>query len=253
VFIATVRFLLDPFSILWILILITAILWLLKNERWFRYSFFTLLGWLLISSTPLIPGAALESLEERYEPIRIENLADIDADYHIVVLGGGHGFDDRLPPNSLLSAQALARLNEGIRLHRQLPNSRLLLSGYSSSGRTSQAEMLQQTAILLGVDEGNTLLQKEPANTWQEARVYSERYGNSHPVILVTSASHMPRAVGAFERFGVEPAPSPTHYRIKKDFRKRRSLRSWMPSQRNMEHLRVAHYEYAALFRDNLR
>jgi len=248
-----IKFLLDPFILFCILFLLCVLFWILKKEVILKWLLGISVFWFLIISTPLVPTTFLNSLEDRYKPLLIKDVENKELEYHIIVLGGGHGFDDRLPPNSLLSTQALARLSEGIRLHRQLPNSKLVLSGSTSSERTTQAEMLQQTAILLGVDEGNTLLQKEPANTWQEAKVYSERYGNSHPVILVTSASHMPRAVGAFERFGVEPAPSPTHYRIKKDPRKRRFLRSWLPSQRNMEHLRVAHYEYAALFRDSLR
>jgi len=250
-----IKFLIDPFNILLLLVILSFSARFFNLKIPFKWLLIVTLSWFLIISTPLIPSLVLDSLESRYVPLKIEQFSkqELETVYHIVVLGGGHSFDDRLPPNSLLSTQALARLSEGIRLHRQLPNSKLLLSGYSSSGRTTQAEMLQQTAILLGVDEGNTLLQKEPANTWQEAKVYSERYGGSHQVILVTSAAHMPRAFGAFERFGVEPVPSPAHYRIKIDPQNRWSVTAWLPSQRNIEHLRVALNEYAALFRDSLR
>jgi len=250
-----IKFLIDPFNILLFLVMLGFLAGFFKFRTSFKWLLIVTLSWFLIISTPFIPYLVLDSLESRYVPVNTDQISEQElmAEYHIVVLGGGHGFDDRLPPNSLLSAQALARLSEGVRLHRQLPNSKLVLSGYSSSGRTTQAEMLQQTAILLGVDEGNTILQKEPANTWQEAKIYSERFGDRYPVILVTSAAHMPRAAGAFERFGVVPLPSPAHYRIKKDPLRRWAVTSWLPSQRNMEHLRVALNEHAALFRDRLR
>ena len=167
--------------------------------------------------------------------------------YDIVVLGGGHGYDERLPPNSLLSTQALARLAEGIRLQRELPNSRLVLSGYSASGRTPQAEMLKRTALLLGVDPEAIATQPEPGNTTEEAMVYSEKFGVETPVILVTSASHMPRAVGVFQHFNIRVIPSPTHYRIKESQKNR-----WFgwPSINNIAILNSGLNEYAAITRD---
>ena len=207
------------------------------------------MAWFLIISTPFIPILLLDSLENRFEPVNTSTLEQPGAEYDIVVLGGGHGFDDRLPPNSLLSLNALSRLNEGIRLHRELANSRLVLSGYSSSGRTTQAEMLQKTAILLGVDEERTIIQTEPANTWQEANVYSERFGDSYPVILVTSAVHMPRAMLVFERNGISAIASPANYRLKGSHRKKRL---GLPSTGNIAYMRSALNEYAALIREKI-
>lgn len=179
-------------------------------------------------------------------PISVENLDDKDVEYHIVVLGGGHGFNERLPANSLLSNQALVRLNEGIRLHRQLPNSYLVTSGSKGSTPVSQAELLRQTAILLGVSGERVMVQEEPYNTFTEAAAYSRKYAGKHPVILVTNASHMPRAVMVFESFGVEVTPSPANYHIKEapGFR-------WFgfPSTRNIGYLKSAFYEYIAILR----
>lgn len=205
------------------------------------------IGWFLISSTPLVPNILLNSLEDRYEPLYTEQLTDREAKYHIVILGGGHGFDDRLPPNSLLSTQALMRLSEGIRLHNQLPNSKLVLSGFSSSGRTTQAEMLRNTALLLGVDEESTIMQTEPGNTYEEAKIYSERFGNRYPVIVVTSAAHMPRAMLVFRNFGIEPVASPTHYRLKGSWKK---IKFGLPTMGNLSNMRTGLSEYAAIFRE---
>jgi uncharacterized SAM-binding protein YcdF (DUF218 family) len=220
-------------------------------NRGFRWLLVAAFSWLLIISTPLLPNFILDSLESRYVPVNVDQFDDqqLKAEYHIVILGGGHGFDDRLPPNSLLSLQALARLSEGIRIHNQLPNSTLVLSGYSSSGRTTQAEMLQQSAILLGVDPGSTLIQPEPGNTYEEGKVYSERFAGQCEVILVTSAAHMPRAVGVFSYFGIDVIPSPAHYRLIGNNRIK-----WFgfPSIDNISKFRTGVNEYAALLRDSI-
>jgi uncharacterized SAM-binding protein YcdF (DUF218 family) len=245
-----IKFIIDPFNILLFLILLSFVSIWRKQRALSKWLSITIL-WFLIISTPLVPGLILNSLENRYPPITAEQLsvAETDGQYHIVVLGGGHGFDDRLPPNSLLSTQALARLSEGIRIHIQLSNSILVLSGYSSSGRTTQAEMLQQTAVLLGVDPEKTITQKEPANTYEEGKVYAERFAGSKKVILVTSAAHMPRAVGVFHHFGINVMPSPAHFRIIGGQRIK-----WIgfPSIRNISLFRTGLNEYAALVRDSI-
>lgn len=239
-----VKFFIDPFNIFWLLLLVTAAVWLMKKKRLLRWLAASTLVWFLLISTPLLPNAVLNSLEDRHNPIYINELTDREADYHIIVLGGGHGFDDRLPANSLLSDNARGRLMEGIRLHRQLPNSKLILSGFSSSGGTTQAEMLQKSAVSMGVDKTNTILQKEPGNTYEEAEIYTETYDNTYPVILVTNAAHMQRAMNVFLHFGADPLASPTNYRLKGS---RKYIWAGLPSMSNIENLRVGINEYVGI------
>jgi uncharacterized SAM-binding protein YcdF (DUF218 family) len=239
-----IKFLIDPFAIFWLLLLIILGAWFFKKRRLLRWLVMISALWFLIISTPFVPTLVLNSLESRFTPIYIKEISNIEAEYHIIILGGGHGFDSRLPANSLLSRTALGRLNEGIRLHRQLPNSRLVLSGYSSSGRTTQAEMMRQTALLLGVKEKATILQNAPENTREEVEIYVENYGNTYPVILVTDAAHMPRAMRTFVHQGIEPLASPTNYRLRGSWK-----RKWigLPSTGNIENLRMGIYEYVGM------
>ena len=241
-----IKDLLDPFNILWFMVLIGTICLLLKKNSTVRRIFIGAGIWFLVISTPFLPTLLLDSLERQYEPVLPGQLSDSAISYHIIVLGGGHGFDDRLPANSLLSLTALSRLNEGIRLHRQIPKSTLILSGYSSSGRTTQAEMLRNTALLLGVEESNILIQTKPGNTLEEAQVYAEKYSGDEQIILVTSAVHMPRAVMLFERVGINVIPSPANYQLKGSWR-----HVWfgLPSIDNIKKLRSAIHEYAAILR----
>lgn len=243
-----IKDLLDPFNILWFIVLIGLLCLFFKKRTVARSIFIGAGVWFLVISTPAVPNLVLNSLEQQFEPILVSDLSspDPELEYHIIVLGGGHGFDDRLPANSLLSLNALGRLNEGIRIQRQLPNSTLILSGYSTSDRPSQAEMLRNTALLLGVEMDRTMIQTEPGNTLEEARVYSERFSGDQQVILVTSAVHMPRSVMLFERFGIDVIPSPTNYQIKGNWR---YVRLGLPSMNNVAKLRSAIHEYAAMIK----
>jgi uncharacterized SAM-binding protein YcdF (DUF218 family) len=242
-------FFLDPFNIFLLLLLISAATYYSGRQKLFRGFFLVSMIWILIASTSLIPQNLLLSLEQQYFPLTEEEAKHFDGDVNIVVLGGGHGFNENLPANSLLSLQALARLNEGVRLHRLIPGSKLVLSGYSATGRTTQAEMLGYAADNIGIDREKIILQNEPANTFEEARNYANRYGNQNRVILVTSAVHMPRAAMLFEKCGVEFTASPAHYRIWSPERRK----AWWPMQRNMEYMKKSLNEYVGSLRDGVR
>ncbi len=239
-----VKFLIDPFTIFWVLLAALLIAAVMKKQGVFKWLFTIALLWFLIISTPLIPTLLLHSLEKRYTPIDVSKITDKDAHVSILVLGGGHGFDDRLPANALLSPQALGRLSEAIRLYRQLPNSRLIFSGFSASGRTTQAEMLQNAAEVLGVQKESTSLQEEPANTHQEILTYGQSFPRKNTVILVTSAYHMPRAVLLAQQYELNFIASPANFRLKGS-----RTHQWVgtPSTQNIENLDLALSEYASL------
>jgi len=243
-------FFLNPFNTFLMLALAAGIAGWLKRIVWFRRFAVAAVIWLLISSTGWIPGRLIVSLEYQHLPVSESTLEHLDPEsVYIVVLGGGHGFNEKLPANSLLSENALGRLTEGIRIHHRLPGSRLVLSGYSATGRTTNAEMMMKTALLLGVDGNDILLQNEPAITYEEAKQFAGVYQNGQSVIVVTSAAHIPRAVMLFEKCGVPVIPSPANYRFKDPDRRG----GWFPSYTHMEWMRISLYEYAGRVRDSMR
>lgn len=237
-----IKTLLDPFIVFWIGILLAVCFAVGKKKYTAKVLFILSLGCLFLVSVSLLPDCLVKSLESRYAVYHPE--ANDSTAYHILVLGSGHTEDQRLPPNAQLSESALARLAEGIRLYRLLPASKLVLSGYSSSGGTPQAKILKQTAVSLGVDEQRILLQEKPQNTYQEAQAYIGSYGD-HPVIVVTSATHMPRAMKMFKILGREAIPAPTFYRVKTS---KYDRRSWLPSVDNIENMHTAIIEYVGLW-----
>jgi uncharacterized SAM-binding protein YcdF (DUF218 family) len=245
-----VKFFIDPFNLLWISMILLVVLWWYEKNKLFRIAVISWCVIFLSVSTPTLPKLIINSLEDQYSPLDPNNLRVTETQYHIIILGGGHGYDDRLPANSLLSQEALGRLSEGLRLHLKLPNSKLVLSGYSASGRTTQAEILQEAAVLLGVAEKFTVLQKEPGNTFEEAKFYAERFGDIYPLIIVTSAVHMPRAMYLFNAHDLKPVAAPTNYRLKGN---QKRLHIGFPSLENIDLMRVGLFEYAAITREKVR
>lgn len=197
------------------------------------------------TTTPWLPLQLAAHLEDQYPPIALASL-DTAQVYHIIVLGAGHEYDDRLPATNLLSLTALGRLAEGLRLYRQLPHSRLITSGHSASGRQTQAEVMREAAILLGADPARVYAQGEPANTRQEAVTYAHRFGTDTPLIICTSATHMPRAIAWFRQQGVEPLAAPTNHLVKRQ--NQSTWRSILPRTRYWDILAELIHEYVGMW-----
>ncbi len=222
-----------------------------KKERPTLLWLFVGMGWLAIVSISPLPQWMIYSLEKKQAPIKIESLRSASPTY-ILILGSGHTNSPALPASMQLTGTALLRLAEGIRIHRLLPGSKIVCSGYTASNRISQAEMLANAAIELGVSPTDTLQLREPANTLAEITSFKKRFGNAVPII-VTSASHMPRAMLICEKVGLRAIPAPTDYLVKDD-----SLAAkfdFYPSGNKIGMMERALHEYAGMLqlKTNLR
>jgi uncharacterized SAM-binding protein YcdF (DUF218 family) len=99
---------------------------------------------------------------------------------------------------------------EALRLKRQLPGAKLILSG--GFGReVTHARILAGAALALGCAPDDLVLEERTFDTADEARFIGERVGTD-PFILVTSATHLPRAVALFRKQGRDPLPSPAGF-----------------------------------------
>ena len=162
----------------------------------------------------------------------------------VVVLGGGHISDSRLSTTSQLTDSSLVRLMEGIRLHRMLPGSRLVLSGGSAFDPVPNAEVMADVARSLGVREGDMVLESRSRDTEDEARMI-ERIVRGDDFVLVTSAAHMPRSIRLFRRVGTNPIPAPTGHRVKRGQRTGPGV--FFPSAWSLVKSQEAMHEYMGL------
>ena len=162
--------------------------------------------WLFLISYDPFANTVLKPLENQYPSlINLPTTAE-----YIVVLGNGHRSDDTRSRVSQHSQTALMRLSEGIRLYRQSSNIKLSLLDTVEDENT-HAFMQQQLAIELGVNEKDIIIDGAPKDTSEESQAVKKIVGHK-PFVLVTSASHMPRAMKIFEDAWLNPVAAPTDY-----------------------------------------
>ncbi|MCQ1057300.1 envelope biogenesis factor ElyC [Photobacterium sp. DNB23_23_1] len=167
---------------------------------------FAFLGIFLVSFQP-IATSLLRPLEKAYPPY----VPSGQSVGYVMVLGSGHVIDHAMPITSQLSRTALMRLNEGVRIHRLFPGSKLILSGYGGGTDISQARMMAKVALALGVNKNDILLLETAKDTWEEAFQAASVVGDDK-LVVVTSASHMTRAMEEFFRVGLTPTAAPTNF-----------------------------------------
>lgn len=215
---------------------------LLKRKFLYKMMLATGLAWLLLASSSPLPQWLINNLEKKYQALQLEG-AYLDSIKHILVLGGGSTISPNIPASLQLSGTSLIRLAEGIRIYQSLDSVKLVFSGYSRSKRTTIAELGALAAIELGVASEDTIQLRDASNTWDEIVSFKRRYGKG-PVILVTSASHMPRAMMLCKFEGVQALAAPTDFLLKHDSQK--WAFEFLPSVQKLEMTQRVLHEWLA-------
>jgi len=169
------------------------------------------LGLLHLFSYPPFANLLVKKLENQYP--KYDYTKNVK---YIHVLGNGHNTDVSQPISSHLNATSTKRVLEGIIIHKKTANSKIIFTGYSGDTNTSSAQMNSILALSLGVKKENLIIGHKPLDTREEA-IFTESILGDEPFALVTSASHIPRAMMIFESLGMHPIAAPTNY-YKEDF-----------------------------------
>lgn len=214
------------------------LLWFTGRQRAGKILVTVGLVLLVVGGSGAVSSRLVGVVENRYEAIvDLEPVQDIR---WVVVLGAGNSVDASLPAGVRLSEPASVRLMEGVRLHRALPGSRLVVSGGMEGDAVSHAELMAEAAIGLGVAAEDVVVHRLAKDTAEEARAAQAVFGDER-FLLVTSASHMPRAMRLFEDLGMHPVAAPTQ------FMSRARANSMLPDGVNLRKAERAVYEFMGL------
>ena len=193
-------------------LIVLAIVLFWKHPRWSAGSIALALTILLIFSNGWIAQNLMRSLEsQNLPPVPIPQA---DA---IVVLGGG--VYPALPPRSWVEVnEAGDRILYGSQLYRQGKAPWLILSGgridWKKGGPPESADMAK-IAETMGVTASAILQDPTSLNTYQNAvnvkKILDDR-GIKGPILLVTSAFHLPRSLLIFKHLGIKTIPAPTDF-----------------------------------------
>jgi uncharacterized SAM-binding protein YcdF (DUF218 family) len=185
-------------------------------------------------------GPALRALEGDYRPLAVPP-SDIK---WIVVLGGGATSDPDLPPAQRASRATLARAVEGVRLHRLLPEAKLVVSGAAVLGGGADADAMAAIARELGVPQAGIVVDAVSVDTESQARMMRQLVKGER-CIVVTSAAHMRRSLALFRKAGLDALPAPTHFLSQRNASL--SLGDFFPRAGHIDGADVAAHEYLGL------
>ncbi len=202
-----ITFFVEPFGI--VLFLFSLGLYFLYKSSYKKAKLFTFLSFLLLFlfAYPPFSNMLVTNLENQYP--KFES-TDLNVSY-IHVLGNGNNDDYTQPLSSMVSAAGLKRVVEGVMIQKRYPGTKLIFTGYEGSTTLANAVVNSDIASALGVDKKMMIVNPKPHDTKEEA-LFTKSVVNDQPFILVTSATHMPRAMKLFKDLGMHPIPAPTDF-----------------------------------------
>lgn len=220
-------FLAQPSSVIVLTILLGAILVGSRLQRAGRRLLAIGLLALIVCGLSPISSLIIRPLENRFPR---PDLASGPPVTGVIILGGGE--DARaVPPREVAGLnEAAERYTEAAVLARQLPQARIVFSGGGETivGPQGAPEAVTAERLLsaLGVPRGRITLEDRSRDTYENA-VFTKRLLNPKPGerwLLITSAWHMPRAIGCFRKAGFAVEAWPVDYRTSGEF-------EWVPER----------------------
>jgi uncharacterized SAM-binding protein YcdF (DUF218 family) len=243
------------YPLTWVLLLMALTsLWLLlpshpRRLRWARISSVCALMLLLTISSPLVARPLLSSLEAWYSTPTLSKDKHYDA---IVVLGGGVLEQGTLRPITDLTSYSKNRTICGVDLYQQGYADKLVLTGgneYVFKDAPKNAPEMKRWAQRLGIPDHAIVVEENSRTTYENA-TETRRLLGSASILLVSSASHLPRAVAFFTRQGFRVTPAPCDFQMQdrpEESWRRLDPFDFLPNDRAIEHTTGAVTEWAGM------
>lgn len=217
-----------------------------RTRRLGRYWLTALAAAYLAMSVPVGADILVWGLARGFSSIA--SASDAGGATAIVVLGGGsHRYSNQGSGVEFISDVSALRALEAARIYHLLSDPLVITSGSMMPERTrSEAALLADALISLGVPAGRIVREARSMNTHEHA-IYVPPVLRKHGVerfVLVTSPTHIRRAVRAFEAQQLHPVPSIPAMRSS---RLGRGVSDWWPGGGNLNISQQAIYDYFGL------
>lgn len=153
-------------------------------------------------------------IERKWEPsfTKTDNIGKYD---YAIVLGGFSTYDTAF--SRVKFTETSDRLWQALQLYHQKKAQKLFISGGSGSvyhQDESEADKIKAFLLSLNIPESDIIMEMTSRNTHENAVNTSKWLKKHHPgarCLLVTSASHMRRALGCFNKEGINVTPYVTN------------------------------------------
>ena len=171
---------------------------------------------LILLAAAILPlGMALIApLEDRF-PMPPSDLASPAG---IIVLGGAIDDVTSAARGQTVFDEGGERITEAVILAKRFPDARIIYTGGTASlipgAKSTEALRARELMAQMGVPPGRITIEDKSRNTEENARFTAAIVRPQPPQrwIIVTSAFHMPRAMGLFEKAGFHPIAYPVSF-----------------------------------------
>ena len=185
-----------------------------KNARRKRRVLRGCFALLVLITNPFLGNRVFHAFEA--EPVSMGGLRDT---FDVGIVLGGYTKGGTYAEDRLNFSYAANRLTDAVQAYKRGIIRKLLISGGDGKligASYPESELAKTFALDMGVKPEDLLIEDNSRNTHENA-VFSkqilEKQGITNAKILVfTSASHIPRAIGCFKKIGINAQPFPTSF-----------------------------------------
>lgn len=212
-----VGFFLVPSNLIAFMIVAGLLLTMTRLRRTARILILSGTATLLVLGLSPAGNLLILPLEERFS---VKDPASVGEPTGIIVLGGGVSAGLGAARGQLAVNSAGERVTEFIALAHTFPNARHVYSSGSAAilyEKFTEADELKKYYGRTGLDPAGLTLERASRTTYENA-LFTKELIKPKPGerwLLVTSAYHMPRAVGCFRKVGLDVIPYPVDFRTR--------------------------------------
>ena len=167
---------------------------------------------IFVFSTGPVATFLISPLEYKYP--MLSSPGDFPEAKNIVVLTGYAAKDKLMPLSSRVNSASAFRVLEAYHLYQQRPDCQIIISGAPVA-----VDVMRELLVELGIPETDITGESNSPHTFFSAKNLKAVI-NETPFFLVTSAGHMTRSMGVFNKQNMSPIPAPTDYQLPDDVRK---------------------------------
>lgn len=203
-------FLIQPLN--WLLILLFLAVFS-RTAIWRkRFTLYSLLTFLFFTN-PVIINKLYKAWE--WDAIQVSEVEE----YDIAIVLGGFSSPTRFPRDRVHFQKGIDRFTNALELYHQGKVKKILLTGGSNrvvGEKVSEALVMEGFMDRIKFPEKDFITELNSKNTYENAVFTGELLDSlglrDQSMLLITSAFHMTRAKGCFDRAGIKTTPFPTDY-----------------------------------------
>ena len=205
-------FLIKPFFVLSILLIIS---FFIENKRWVkRIRVFVLVAFLFFTN-----GFIVDEIMRAWE-VKPVKIADLDSTYQFGIVLGGITDPEREPRDRLYFKKGADRLIHAVYLYKAGKIKKILFTGGKSKlfeDSERESSPIVDFLMLCGVPEEDIVIDNKSRNTRENALFTSHMVDKNDKQILITSAFHMRRSLGCFQKVGLQVTPFSCDFNARRD------------------------------------